>query len=243
MKVIAASLLATMASTAMAFAPSYTGSFSTALNSEKVMPPRLWNEMVEKSERSKSVPFLPRAKALDGTMAGDVGFDPFFLSSIPKNFAGFIQPPSWETTKGIPTLYWMREAELKNGRVAMLAVAGWIATDFGFRLPFPQYSIDAIPTAYNAHDILVEQGTMTVMILAIGFIEFCSGAALVEVSKGESDRAPGYFGLTGGMFKGKDEKFIKDMETKEINNARLAMLAFGGIATQTALGSTDFPYF
>jgi hypothetical protein len=34
------------------------------------------------------------------------------------------------------------------------------------------------------------------------------------------------------------------MKTKEINNGRLAMLAFGGIATQTALGDAfhAFPY-
>lgn len=244
MKIIATVLVASMASSAMAFAPAASGKASTALYADKdVMPPRLWNEMVDKTQRSKSVPFLPRAKALDGTLAADYGFDPFFLSSIPKNFAGFIQPPSWEKTNGLPTIYWMRESEVKHCRIAMLAVVGWIATDFGLRLPFSQFSTDAIPSAYNAHDVLVGQGTMTVMLLAIGLIEFCTSATLVEVSKGESDRKAGYFGLTGGMFKGKDEKFIKDMETKEINNGRLAMLAFGGIATQTALGSTDFPYF
>ena len=52
---------------------------------------RMFKNMVDKTERSKAIPFLPRAPALDGTMPGDVGFDPFFLSSIPKNFAGFIQ--------------------------------------------------------------------------------------------------------------------------------------------------------
>jgi len=63
--------------------------------------------MVDKNERSRAVPFLPKAVALDGTLPGDQGFDPFFLSSIPKNFAGFLQPPSWEETKGIETIYWM----------------------------------------------------------------------------------------------------------------------------------------
>ena len=243
MKIIATVLAASMASSAMAFAPASSGKASTALFADKVMPPRLWNEMVDKTERSKAVPFLPRAKALDGTLPGDYGFDPFFLSSIPKNFAGFIQPPSWEETKGLPTIYWMRESEVKHCRIAMLAVPGWIATDFGLRFPFSQFSTDAIPSGYNAHDILVGQGTMTVMLLAIGLVEFCTSASLVEVSKGESDRAAGDFGLDGGMLKNKDAKFIKDMATKEVNNGRLAMLAFGGIATQTALGATDFPYF
>ena len=44
---------------------------------------------------------------LDGTLAGDVGFDPI----------GF--------AKSTKTLYWMREAEVKHGRLAMLAAVGW----------------------------------------------------------------------------------------------------------------------
>jgi Chlorophyll A-B binding protein len=243
MKTFAAALVASMAASAMAFAPASISTSSTALQAEKVMPDRKWNEMVDPTQRSKSVPFLPRPKNLDGSMVGDVGFDPFYLSSIPKNFAGFIQPPSWEETNGLPTLYWMRESELKHCRIAMLAVPGWIATDFGLRLPFEQFSTANIPSGYNAHDILVEQGTMTVMLLLIGFIEFCTGAVLVEVSKGESDREAGDFGFDGGMFKGKSEDFINDMKLKELTNGRLAMLAFGGLATQTALGATEFPYF
>lgn len=46
-------------------------------------------------------------------MAGDVGFDPLGLSNIDD--------------VGID-LYWLREAELKHGRIAMLACAGvfWV---------------------------------------------------------------------------------------------------------------------
>ena len=32
--------------------------------------------------RSKSVPFLEQAPALDGKLAGDVGFDPLFITSL-----------------------------------------------------------------------------------------------------------------------------------------------------------------
>lgn len=246
MKTISATLVVSMAGSALAFAPASTSQSSTALKAG--MPDRLWNSMVEKSERSASLPWLPRAKALDGSYVGDVGFDPFYLSSIPKNFAGFIQPPSWEETSGLDTLYWMRESELKHCRVSMLAVVGWLATDgaFGFPLRFPGeiYSVENIPTGYVAHDILVEQGSMSFMLFVIGFIEFCTGAVLVEVSKGESDREAGYFGLDPlGFLKGKSKEEVDTWKLKEINNGRLAMLAFGGIATQTALGSAEFPYF
>lgn len=47
---------------------------------------------------------------------GDVGFDPIgFSSFIPLDF--------------------LREAELKHGRICQLAVVGFAATDLGLRLP------------------------------------------------------------------------------------------------------------
>ena len=245
---LTAAALAMMASSAMAFAPSDSASSSSALKAG--MPDRMWDQMVDPTERSASLPWLPRAKALDGSMAGDVGFDPFYLSSIPKNFAGFIQPPSWENTEGIETLYWMREAELKHSRVAMMAWFGWLATDgaFGVMLRFPGdiYSVESIPTAYNAHDILVEQGSMSFLLLCVAVVEFCSGAALVQVSKGELDRPAGDFGLDPLQFlKNKTDDEVKRMQTRELLNGRLAMLAFSAVATQTALegGNTAFPYF
>ncbi|CAM9895415.1 unnamed protein product, partial [Hapterophycus canaliculatus] len=51
-------------------------------------------------------PFLPRPEALDGSMIGDVGFDPLGLAT-PDNLDRY------------------REAELKHGRLAMVALAGW----------------------------------------------------------------------------------------------------------------------
>lgn len=249
MKAFTAVVVASMASSALAFAPA-SSSKASSTSLQAGMPDRLWNSMVDKTERSKACPWLPRPINLDGSSPGDVGFDPFYLSSIPKNFAGFIQPPSWEETEGLPTLYWMREAEIKHGRVAMLAVVGWLATDgaFGFPLRFPGdiYSVESIPNAYSAHDILVEQGSMGFLLLCIAALEFCTGASLVEVSKGALDREPGDFGLDPiGFLKGKSAEEIKTMKTKEVNNGRLAMLAFGGIATQTALSEAtqNFPYF
>lgn len=249
MKTISATIVATMATSAVAFAPSTSQQSSTELKA--VMPDRLWDSMVDKTQRSKSLPWLPRPAALDGSLPGDVGFDPFYLSSIPKNFAGFIQPPSWEETNGVSTLYWMREAELKHSRVAMLAVLGWLATDgaivpFALRFPGETYSVANIPNAYSAHDILVQQGSMGFLLLACGLVEFCSSAAIVQVSKGELDREAGDYNFDPlGFCKGKSEQEIFTMKTKELSNGRLAMLAFGGIATQSALGDAFHapPYF
>ena len=182
-------------------------------------------------------------------MVGDVGFDPFYLSSIPKDFSGFIQPPQWEEKSNVSTLYWMREAELKHGRVAMMAWFGWLAANgaFGFPLRFPgeMYSVESIPTSYAAHDILVSQGSMGFLLTVAAVLEFCTGAVLVEVAKGESDREAGDYGLDPLSFlKGKSEDEVNRMKLRELKNGRLAMLAFAGVATQSALGEAtqSFPY-
>jgi hypothetical protein len=52
------------------------------------------------------MPFMPRPTPLDGTHAGDYGFDPLGLSEKLD-------------------LYTMQEAELRHSRLAMLAVVGW----------------------------------------------------------------------------------------------------------------------
>jgi len=57
-------------------------------------------------EKSVALPFLKRPAALDGTHAGDYGFDPL----------GFTQDND---------LYTMMESEIRHGRLAMLAVVGW----------------------------------------------------------------------------------------------------------------------
>lgn len=237
-------LAAALLGSASAFAPQYASTKATSLNA---MPDRMWDKMVDPTERSRACPWLPRAINLDGTLPGDQGFDPFYLSSIDIDFSGFIQPLEWEDRK-LSTIYWMREAEVKHARVAMLAWFGWLATDgaFGFPLRFPGEIYQNIPSAYEAHDILVKQGSMSFLLIMVGLVELCTGAVLIEVSKGENDREAGDFGLDPLKFlKGKSEEEIMDMKTKEINNGRLAMLAFGGVATQAALSDAthNFPYF
>jgi len=237
-------IAAGLASSAAAFAPASTnGAAKTSLDA---MPDRMWDTMVDKTERSAALPFLPRPINLDGSYVGDVGFDPFYLSSIPKNFAGFIQPPQWEDVEGIPTLYWMREAELKHGRVTMLAWFGYLATDGAFGpvpLRFPGAMYHDVANSYEAHNTMVAQGSMGFLLFVVAFVEFCMSGALVEVAKGESDRAAGDFKLDPLQFlKGKSEEEVNAMKLKELQNGRLAMLAFSGVVTQAALGGTEFPY-
>jgi Chlorophyll A-B binding protein len=69
----------------------------TSSSSSSVRPATL----LHAEEMSKSIPFLVRPEKLDGSMAGDMGFDPMRLSDIQTD------------------LKYARWAELKHGRIAV----------------------------------------------------------------------------------------------------------------------------
>merc|ERR1712039_142229 len=66
-------------------------------------------------------------------------------------------------TDALP-VYLCREAELKHGRVCMLATVGWIATDLGVRFPGAQFqNVSTI----QAHDKMVEAGIMGPLLATV----------------------------------------------------------------------------
>jgi len=76
---------------------------------------------------SKSIPFVKAPPALDGSMPGDVGFDPLGISTTIVELNG--------------DLKYVREAEIVHGRVAMLAAAGFIFPEI---FKFREYSSRAL---------------------------------------------------------------------------------------------------
>merc|ERR1711862_316381 len=71
----------------------------------------------------KALPFGSSPDTLDGSLPGDVGFDPIGFSTQP--FASFSNPLYVEGNF-MSDLEWLREAELAHGRIAQLAVVGFI---------------------------------------------------------------------------------------------------------------------
>ena len=67
---------------------------------------------VRMGEKSAAIPFLNKPPALDGTLPGDVGFDPLGFSTTITELGG--------------DLNYVREAELMHGRQAMLACVGFV---------------------------------------------------------------------------------------------------------------------
>lgn len=157
-------------------------------------------------DMSPAVPFIEKASKLGKGMVGDVGFDPLYLSDAMD-------------------LKWLRESELKHGRVCMLGVVGLIVPEF-VRLGGPYYnSPNPIEAAGK-----VPVGAWAQILLFIGMIEFFSNAG--KMTMGDmfegSSRAPGNLGFDP-LKMGQNNA---DLELKELKNGRLAMLAFAGMLHQ-----------
>jgi len=137
-----------------------------------------------------------------------------------------------------PLLPWFREAELRHGRTAMLAVVGFIATDF-VRIPGEMYSFDAIPKTVGAHDILIEKGVMVQLLMWVGLFDLIITAPACAATM-NGDRDAGDFGWT--KWAPKDKEGFDGKRASELLNGRLAMCAVGGIATQSVITGNGFPY-
>ena len=119
----------------------------------------------------------------------------------------------------------------------MLAITGWITVDCGVIIhPYGQGL-----TSATAHDVLVEKGGMGNALVFIGLFEIVSYLGVAEMLQG-SGREPGDFGFGSWYLEGKTPDQVKLLKYQEIKNGRLAMMAFGGVVTQSVLFDATFPY-
>lgn len=168
--------------------------------------------MALSAEKSQSLPFMNRPALLDGSMAGDVGFDPLGLSNIDE--------------VGID-LYWLREAEVKHARVAMMAVAGFLQVEIfgpapGCEMATAKCQTDAFWQIWGAHPQYI-----AFALIMIGIIEMISGIAATQ-GRSTGCRGPGEFGLDPLGFSKGDAEGFKKLQAQEIANGRLAMWAAAG---------------
>ena len=171
-------------------------------------------------ENSASVPFLTKPAALDGSMVGDVGFDPLgFSAKYPLN--------------------WLREAELKHGRLAMLAALGWpvsellqplLASKFGAP-DLLAISSDGLAKAPSVLNGGLEKISPFFFMAVIIFTATVEAGALGKLRSGEY--VPGDVGFDPlGLYTGATADKQRDLELKELNNGRLAMMAVAGYVAQ-----------
>merc|ERR1719499_3043117 len=141
-------------------------------------------------------------------------------------------------TKYTELVPYLREAELKHGRICMLAWLGLVVPDF-VRIPGERYSFEAIPVTMDPHDKLNGSVGVNFQILFwVAVVEFCCAKKVFEWNSLE---CAGDYGF-GVQFLPKDEEGQKTMRVKELKNARLAMVAFGGAITQAVITRHPFPW-
>eukprot|EP00593_Proboscia_inermis_P004855 CAMPEP_0171324650 /NCGR_PEP_ID=MMETSP0816-20121228/116321_1 /TAXON_ID=420281 /ORGANISM="Proboscia inermis, Strain CCAP1064/1" /LENGTH=213 /DNA_ID=CAMNT_0011823641 /DNA_START=484 /DNA_END=1125 /DNA_ORIENTATION=- len=208
-------ILTSIFASAAAFAPtSVKVNRGLALNADAAEAP-------EELKMSEALPFMVSPPNLEG-YAGNVGFDPFRFSDFaPMDF--------------------LREAELKHGRICMLAWVGFVSVDLGARIwPLPEAYAGL--TSVTAHDALVVQGGMGQILLWTGLLEVLSSIAVIQMLEG-SGRKPGDFGFDPlGICKDKSDEEKVRWQVRELKNGRLAMIAFSGVITQSVLTQGPFPY-
>lgn len=247
------------------------------------------------------IPFLPRPEYLDGKLAGDVGLDPLNLVTKYNSITipAIVLRETTEPVEGYKNLktvsnkvfatedivlgantqdtgralMWMREAEVKHARLAMLAAAGW---------PLAELWHGGLANLFGAaYELDVTQGRslsvlngglgqvapfMLLVALAISAVEVRTldqvygltatgqtmkpDGTLVMKSyvPGDCGFDPlgfyGWYGANVGVMEQMRaqadpqyafelaEEARREMETAEIKNGRLAMLAITGFAIQ-----------
>mmetsp|Transcript_38974 Transcript_38974/g.43913 ORF Transcript_38974/g.43913 Transcript_38974/m.43913 type:complete len:201 (+) Transcript_38974:59-661(+) len=189
-----ATITSLLLASASAFAPaSQTQRASVVLNAE---------------EFSKSIPFLVRPDKLDGSVPGDMGFDPMRLSDIQAD------------------LRYARWAEIKHGRICMLAIVGMLVQQSGIHLPGEVYSNTNIFGAVKQ----VGWGGNIPIFLTIGIIE-----ASNFYKHYDDETIPGNLDWGSDvLFKLSDKDQLWRQE-QEIVHGRLAMIAFVGALVQTLI--------
>jgi hypothetical protein len=181
-------------------------------------------------DRSIALPFDKRPPGLDGTMAGDVGFDP----------AGFTNNPN--PIKNINALKWYREAEITHGRVAMLATVGFF---FPAIFHWPGGALGVPEDAYanlNPYGALksVPEGALWQIAVAIFGVELQRIKRTIKGDKNPGDLGLGQTGFNPFNFEYTEEEYF-EKQVQEIKHGRLAMFGILGMILQ--LNVVGKPFF
>merc|ERR1711939_1040440 len=162
-----------------------------------------------------------------------------FAASLPgANQRGFFDPLgfcSGDVTEGKIRFY--REVELKHCRVAMLAALGFpVAEQF-----HPLFGGDIDTPSFAAFQQTPLQQFWPIVVFAIAIPEIYSVFTFNEQGDEpwtiRSDHVAGDFGFDPLGLKPEDAAELKELQTKELNNGRLAMMAIAGMVAQEAVTS------
>jgi len=205
--------------------------------------------------------FAPRAAQKTSTALHETKADLVELAKSSNPALGFWDPSGlsnqefWGETN-TATIGWIRESELKHGRIAMFAFVGYCVHANGITFPWRmQLDGTMFPKTTNAPeawDNISEEARLQI-ILFVGFLEYwneaCRGPGNHYMRNGRPGDFPDFDAsiIPGGALNlfdpfGNSKKLTEEQKqkglVKELNNGRLAMLGmFGFLAEGKVEGS------
>jgi len=175
-------------------------------------------------------------KALAGMVGADVEtsgvWDPLGFGKLYDRNFDFNQVMTY------PHVQWLREAEIKHGRVCMLAFVGALAQQF--------WQIPGYPAEPDWTKALA--ACYAEKLPTLGVIQISVFAMLVEgrwypdgAWIGQMDREPGDLGFDPLKYLKRPSSDLKELQLKELKNGRLAMIGLASLAANHAIpGSVPF---
>eukprot|EP00519_Triparma_laevis_P002269 CAMPEP_0182499258 /NCGR_PEP_ID=MMETSP1321-20130603/7393_1 /TAXON_ID=91990 /ORGANISM="Bolidomonas sp., Strain RCC1657" /LENGTH=274 /DNA_ID=CAMNT_0024703421 /DNA_START=16 /DNA_END=840 /DNA_ORIENTATION=+ len=184
---------------------------------------------------STALPFATAPATLDGSMLGDVGFDPLGFSTTPVGpwFLGSSEPSQGV----IGDLEWYREAELIHGRIAQIAVLGFLGPELFGTLPGNSWTgADAYSNTNPLEAFSQVPGlALTQIFLFMSFLEIRRLNIIKEEGRnfqpgdlriGQGPNRYNPFGLNYSP-----EEY-EEKRLQELKHCRLAMIGVFGLAAQ-----------
>eukprot|EP00442_Polarella_glacialis_P046322 CAMPEP_0115068608 /NCGR_PEP_ID=MMETSP0227-20121206/12072_1 /TAXON_ID=89957 /ORGANISM="Polarella glacialis, Strain CCMP 1383" /LENGTH=676 /DNA_ID=CAMNT_0002454869 /DNA_START=99 /DNA_END=2129 /DNA_ORIENTATION=- len=168
---------------------------------------------------SRALPWMPVPKHLKNNptevgFSGDLGFDPLGFAAD-----GYVNEVLQNFGISFDGLRWYRESELMHGRVAMLATFNVILRS-------------SVPGVFNE---VVSQASLWEFVQVMAMLEAYRGYRLLF----NQDQIAGDLGMGAGPVVGGWKvrwdmtlQELAEKQYKELQNGRLAMLAFAGIGAQ-----------
>jgi len=205
---------------------------SPAIKMVEIETPPIFSELDDESDIKYRTPspsnpnFNPNdfVQTLPG-ISGPLGF------FDPAGFCSATNGANGAATEGKVRFY--REVELKHGRVSMLAALGFpIAEQF-----HPLFGGNVDTNSFSAFQQTPLQTFWPVVVATIAVIEIFSVIPAFENPNVEgwairSDHSAGDYGFDPLGLRPEDEAEFAEMQTKELNNGRLAMIAIAGMIVQ-----------
>ena len=159
----------------------------------------------------------------------EVNLPAFFKGAAPEAWDPMSFSELYKVSGNNPDVAWLREAELKHGRVSMLAFMGILVQGGGVHIPAEWAAGKADWVTAPAEVFAVNPMAIWQVVLGIAFFEGVTSKGVFDLWFGVTDiRQPGDCGFDPLKLMPKDPAAAEKMKTKELKNGRMAMIAVMG---------------